>query len=224
MLRSILSILSFTFFFGATGLAEEALLLEDFQSYLLHSTPKEGWKSRGGEASVVYKIDADGQSNKFLHAKDTGQSIQFFKDSPWSIKEYPILSWRWKVMKFPEGADEREGGKNDSAAGLYVVFPRKFFVPEVIKYVWSTKAPKDLIIARKDRFPIFVVRSSSTPNEWVTETRNVSEDYERHFKEKAPNPVAIGFLSDANDTKSIAEAGYDDIQILKAITGPKTQK
>lgn len=41
---------------------------------------------------------------------------------------------------------------------------------------------------------------------WITERRNVYEDYERVFGEEPENPRAVAISIDTNDTHSVAEA------------------
>ena len=124
------------------------------------------------------------------------------------------------MNEFPKGADERIGDKNDSAVALYVLFPKRFFIPEAIKYVWSEKAPAEKIIARKKRFPTIVVRSgTSCASKWQTEMRNVKADYEKHFGRKAPKPVAVGFLTDANAVKGKAAGDYDEVIAYRTASG-----
>ena len=186
-------------------------LLTEFSKLPVGSVPGDGWEARGGEAAGVYKIEAEGET-RFLHATDQGQSVQIFHDVHWAIRKEPILKWRWRVHEFPAGYDERAGETNDSAAALYVVFPRVWFIPEVIKYVWSRVVPKDTVIRRSARYSMIVIRSGETPlGEWAEESRNVAEDFEKIFGRKAPEPLAIGFLTDANAVKKSASADYGEL-------------
>jgi hypothetical protein len=186
--------------------------LEDFETYPKGAIPVADWYSRNGDPKKEYRIAEDPAHTRYLEARDLGFSVQFFKEIKWKLKEYPKIRWRWRVRKFPAGSDERNGATNDSAAALYVVFPRRFFLPETIKYVWSEKVPVGTAIIRRKNFPILVVRSGAAEQgKWVEEMRDVAADYRRLFKREAPDPVGIGFLTDANETKSSAEADYDDV-------------
>ena len=126
------------------------------------------------------------------------------------------------MRQFPKGSDERDAKKNDSAAGVYVVFPKRWLIPESIKYVWSESAPVGTEILRSHRFPAVIIRSGEQGmNEWKEESRNVAADFQKLFGRKAPNPVAIGFLTDANSVKGTASADYDDIRVMvSAPSGP----
>jgi hypothetical protein len=204
-------------FFLAPGLPAGAdTLLTEFSKLPVGSVPRKGWEARGGEAEGVYRIEAEGES-RFLRAVDKGQSVQIFRDVNWPIRKEPVLKWRWRVHEFPAGSDERAGETNDSAAAIYVIFPRVWFVPEIIKYVWSRVVPKDTQLRRSARYTMIVIRSGETPlDTWVEESRNVAEDFEKIFGRKAPEPLAIGFLTDANAVKKSASADYGELESTRS--------
>ncbi|MEZ4704671.1 MAG: DUF3047 domain-containing protein [Bdellovibrionota bacterium] len=200
--------------FVGSGMAESMAheVLEDFQSYPEGKAPSGEWKVRSGDPSQVYSIQKE-DNNQFLRASDKGQSVQFFVKKKWSLTKYPCLQWKWRVHDFPEGADERNRSKNDSAAGIYVVFPKRWFIPDSIKYVWSTVAPVETVVRNHDRFPMKVVSTGTdAKGKWVTVERNVLEDYKTLFDRSPSSPVALGFLTDSNNVGGGAVADYDDLR------------
>ena len=48
---------------------------------------------------------------------------------------------------------------------------------------------------------------------WITEERNVLEDYKKLFGREPPNPVAFGFLIDGDDTKGKSWGDYDHFKV-----------
>jgi hypothetical protein len=127
------------------------------------------------------------------------------------------------VRQCPTGADERRKATNDSAAGVYVVFPGRFFVPRVLKYVWSAAAP----VGMRQPSPatsstkIIVLESGALGEPaWRTATVNVQRDYATLFGEPAPAAQGIGILTDGNDTASVAAADYADFQLLTVDVEP----
>ena len=191
------------------------LAIEDFGGLALGETPSKGWKTRNGSAKGIYTV-AEEQGNRYLAAIDRGKSVQLFRKKGWDVDKFPLLKWRWRVRQFPPNSDERSGKTNDSAAAIYVLFPRRWFVPEAIKYIWSDVVPEGTEIKRSSRFPMVVIRTGrSKIGTWVMEERNVKEDFERLFKRRSPDPVALGFLTDANATKgAVAAADYDDFFVF----------
>jgi hypothetical protein len=116
---------------------------------------------------------------------------------------------------------------------MYVVFIRRR-VPllpwdkqpiNVIKYVWSTTLPVGRVLNKiKNKLGMIIYEGrflvlqsgASRMGGWITERRNVLEDYRRLFGNNPPgNPVMVAILTDSNDTRSVASADYDDIVILE---------
>jgi hypothetical protein len=210
-------LLTITFFSWPSTSFAQGTILEDFSSYAVGQLqPSSRWRSRNGIASEVYSIQKE-ENNQYLQAYDTGQSVQLFRKKGWDIHKYPILSWKWRAHIFPEKANELSGN-NDSVAGIYVVFPKKWFMPKSIKYVWSSSVKEETVIRRHENFPIIVIRKGKEPiGQWVTEKRDVMKDYKMLFDSKPDDPVAFGFLTDANSVKTLrkAKGDYDDIKVMK---------
>jgi hypothetical protein len=176
-----------------------------------------GWQSRDKINMVkVYSVQAE-EGTQFLHADALGQSVQIGYEKGWALRELPVLRWQWRALLFPEGSNEREKSGNDSALGIYVVF--SYFPVRVIKYIWSDTLPvgSSFNSPYSSGAKVVVVRSGRTGmGRWVTEKRNVLEDYRHLFGETERNPAArgIAILTDADNTRSHAAGDYADIKIL----------
>ena len=184
--------------------------IEDFSRFKAGAFP-EGWKcfwTHSKKAREVYSVQTDDVC--FLVAKADNCDVPIAKKFDYDVTEYPYLSWQWRVMQLPEGANERDKKTGDSAAGIYVIFQGKLF-PNRIKYVWSTtlKAGTVTDSPHSKKTKIVVLRNASNPlGTWVTEKVNVFDDYKRLYGEE-PKPVqGIGIMTDSNDTQSRAEAHY----------------
>ncbi|MEZ4845896.1 MAG: DUF3047 domain-containing protein [Bdellovibrionota bacterium] len=205
-----------------------AEMLEDFSSFSGSKFSDSYWKSRNGNPSTIYSFVKEGD-NTFLEARTVSNSVQLFRKKGWNIKENPILSWKWRIREFPY-SDTKHVVKNDNAVGIYVVFPARWFMPETIKYIWNSDLQKDRLLRKKDNFPAIVIRAGKDKQgEWVTEERNVYEDYKKLFGRNPPNPVAFGFLSDSDDSKSKSIGDYDSFEVLAQprpvpVTAPKPEK
>jgi len=68
---------------------------------------------------------------------------------------------------------------------------------------------------------MFVIVRSGTQDlgRWVTERRNVSEDYRKAFGEDPEDPRAIAISIDTNDTHSTAEAFLGPIVFTSSAPG-----
>jgi hypothetical protein len=59
---------------------------------------------------------------------------------------------------------------------------------------------------------MIVVESGSTKlNTWITEERNVYEDYKRAFGQEPPMISGVAIMTDIDNTEESAEAYYEDI-------------
>jgi len=204
-------------------------MLEDFEASNQGEVPKK-WYSRKGKPQEVYHVEKEKSGNQFLRAVDHGKSIQLFrKKIKWDTLKMPHILWKWRIQKFPAGANELDKTANDSAAGIYVIFRKSLWSYQSIKYVWSQNVPVGTVIRHKKKYPIIVVRSqqdcslkSKCLGQWVEERRNVVKDYQNLFGQNPPSkPYAIGLLTDANSgpknstSNYSAQADYDDIRIAK---------
>ncbi len=192
------------------------IVLEDFSQGRVGAFPQ-GWGWRGkDDGKPKYYVVQEEKGHRYLNAKDDSQSVIIIKKVSWKVREYPILTWRWRAKVLPPGGDERIGEKNDSAAGLYVVFSQNWIgIPKQIKYVWSTTLPVGTVADRKliGRPRVLVLRSGPAHlGEWVTERVNILEDYRRIWGgEPDEKTVGIAILTDADGTHTFAEADYADI-------------
>lgn len=200
------------------------ITLEDFESSTVGDFPLDwSWQRKDEHKSKPYRVATE-DGNAYLEATDTGESVVIGRDIRWNLREYPYVSFRWRVHKIPEGGDERFDNKVDSAAGIYFVYRRRFgLIPESVKYVWSSTLPVGSAMQRKGMGkPWMVVAGSGSDGlgVWHTYVFNLYEAYEQTFGHKPPDrPIGIGILSDANSTHSHAYADYDDILVLREVPG-----
>lgn len=220
----------------------DCMVLEDFQEYA--DNPFSQWEFRESykKAASVYSIIEENNS-KFLRGSTrfANNSVQLGRrinkkicknnDINWDINSFPCISWDWRIKILPAGGNEDAEKTNDSAAGIYIVFPKnknsilgwQYQPAYWIKYVWSTTLPVGTVISRKfSRFGIslyegryiVVASGEESMEKWITFKRNVLQDYITYFgKPPVSNPIAVGILTDSNDTGSQAEADYDNIKV-----------
>ncbi len=188
--------------------AQVDLALETFAQARVGQPPP-GWKARKGDIADVYVVREE-NGRKFLHADAKGVVVLIGKEARYDVKQYPILTWQWRITKLPRGADERKKETGDSAAGVYVIFGG-WPIPKSIKYVWSSTLPvgtrTDSPFASQTK--IIVVESGAAKRgQWVAQRANVLQDYRSIFGEDPPKTRGIGILSDADSTNSRAVADY----------------
>lgn len=146
------------------------------------------------------------------------------------VKKFPILCWRWKVNKLPQGGDIRKVSTDDQALQLYVAFKAIGFPAltntPVIGYIWDCEAPKgwsgrsQQIGGDKLRYIVLRNRTDKT-GQWYTERRNLYQDYKRLFgdiKGGEPQGLTTGLQIHINTqkTKTTADSEIGEIYFSAA--------
>lgn len=188
-------------------------ILDDFNAAL-----NPNWQIKEFKGQTEYSIiDLDGE--KVLMAKSDGAASALVFSKTYSLRNYPVLSWRWKVKDILQQGDARVKGTDDYAARIYVVFPHWFFpMTRSINYIWANKLAKGSSIPSTYAANSVMVAVQSGPENvgrWITERHNVREDYRRIFGDEPPPVGAIVIMTDTDDTGGTALAWYDDLRIEK---------
>jgi hypothetical protein len=180
-----------------------------------------GWdlKQWFGDTHRIEIVNETG--NKVLNLGSERNSFGIYREYDFNSKETPVLTWRWKVTELPEGGDVRNNKKDDQAAQIYVMFPRfpKMVNTRLVGYIWDASTPKgEKVTSTKSSNTRYIILQSGKEHlgEWLSEKRNVYEDYKTLFGEEPPNAGGVTIMIDSNDTRSSAESYFDDIRIEKA--------
>ena len=149
--------------------------------------------------------------------------------------EYPIVEWRWKVSNILEKGDVTKKVGDDYPARIYITFaydPSKLSFMDrvkyktakliygeypptgVINYIWGNVAAIDRIVPSPftERSMMIVVESGTKKiNRWVTQKRNLLEDYREAFHTDPPLISGVTIMTDTDNTGESATAFYGDI-------------
>ncbi|MBE7415189.1 MAG: DUF3047 domain-containing protein [Deltaproteobacteria bacterium] len=182
--------------------------------------PPEGWQLKEWKGKADFKVVKE-DFGPAIHLKSERTSSALYKDVEFELKDYPYLSWRWKVASLPQGADVREKSKDDQAAQVYVIFPKWPAVvnSKVVGYIWDTSAPAGSSVrsTKTGNTRYMVLRSGPDGlGAWHSETRNVYEDYKKLFNEEPPRIGKVSVMIDSDDTRSSAESFIGDIRFSNA--------
>lgn len=204
-------------------------MFEDFRS----STPGEfpqGWKPKYDhyfeevKEKKLYVVDRDsvkGNVLKATYGTHTTTILKAFED--WDLEKYPGLQWEWKATVLPEGADESDSSKNDSAASVYVVWNVGFpMQAKALRFAWSSTQKVGSVFKRRmDHDNIFILQSGKEHlNQWRTETVNVRDLYNEHIllSKRNRKPFALVLTTDADATASKAQAYYANFKLCREVS------
>jgi len=202
-------------FYAYPASAFQKVVVADFSSGMDHEGVPTGWKLKEKSGKADISIVRDGSLHALrLRSNDTSFSIQ--KPIDVTPREYPFFTWKWKVTQIPEGGDFRKRTADDQAAQLFLAFSNS----NIIVYIWDSSAPQGLT---DDAWaPPFmtikavVVRSGrDETGKWITETRNVYEDYRNIFGEEPPQIAGLRIQINSQHTETFCESFFADITFEK---------
>lgn len=197
------------------------VVLEDFEDDSVGTLPRGwDWRDSDDDKNKPYEVRSE-NGNRYLAARDEGESVILGKEMEWDMSRYPYVSFRVRIHEIPPGGDERYDDRVDSAAGIYFTYRRKMLglIPESVKYVWSSTLSVGAATKRDGvGRPWQVVFGSGEEGlgEWRTYTFDLRQAYRDTFGGDPPStPIGVGVLSDANSVGGRAYADYDDIRALR---------
>ena len=176
--------------------------------------------------TTVVEAHADGSSSGLIEMVDIDP------------RKYPWLIWRWKVPNALPVVDNSKREGDDAPARIDISFDGDFknltledrlwkaqvkaftgmdLPYATLEYVWGDGAPPETIIINTwtPRIRMLMVESGAERvGQWVTEKRNVYEDFRRVFGEEPGRITTIGIITDTDATKQQAEGYYGDIAFL----------
>lgn len=199
--------------------AVDGVVVEDWsrQPVGAHGIPA-GWKGQnwGSPAYDMTIVEDGGRRALHLRSRDEGSTISRDIKGKVNLRETPVLEWRWKVVTLPRGGDSRHKETDDQAAQIYVSWPRfpEMVRSRIIGYVWDTTAPVGTVVKSQKTGTItyIVVRSGAAElGRWLTERRDVVEDFRKIYGEAPDEPAAVSMGVDSNDTHSTAESYVGEI-------------
>lgn len=177
--------------------------------------------------TTVIEADARNSASGLTHAVNV------------DLEKFPVLRWRWKIESLIANADVHAKRGDDYPARLYVTFAydplrvgflerakfetAKLFYGDyppvaALNYIWDGKAPAGTSVpnAYTARAHMIVVQSGpARVGEWVTEERNILDDYRNAFGGEPPPVSGIAVMTDTDNTGETVRAYFGDIEFTK---------
>jgi len=201
----------------------------------------EGWHPlifKKIEKQTTYRLVQDGGAT-VVQAVSEASASGLTRDITINLNEYPIVQWRWKVANVLKKGTAMTQEGDDYPARLYLTFTYDadkvgFFKKaqyETLKllygqypplaaltYIWESALPKGTMLRSPytERVTMIAVESGSERlNQWVTEERNVYQDYRTAFGHEPPLISGVAIMTDTDNTGESATAYYGDILFKK---------
>ena len=195
-----------------------------------------GWGLNSGKRRTDYRL-VNGSTGTVLQASAEQAATGLYRRVRVDPFHQPLLEWSWRVDELMPGTDKRVVAREDAVARLVLSFhgdPERLdfqqramlrlaqaFAGEplpyaMLIYVWSNKIPAETTLPSPqiERIRMIVVESGGARlGQWLHYRRNVVEDYRRAFGEDPGDIVAVGVLTDSDNTQQSARALYGDITL-----------
>ena len=174
-----------------------------------------------------------------VKAVSRGSSSGLTREVTIDPKEYSIVEWRWKIENVLQKGDVTIKQGDDYPARLYITFAYdenkidfldqaqyelarilhgKYPPTGAITYIWESRSPVGTMVPNPytDRVQMIVIESGEAKaGQWVDESRNVYEDYQKAFGDDPPPISGVAVMTDTDNTQESAVAYYGDITFRK---------
>jgi hypothetical protein len=200
----------------------EEIVLDDYTNGL-----RSKWQEKSFRGHTKYQvIRKDGRL--CIQANSRGSASGLYYKIKYKVEEYPFLTWEWKIENVLPRGDALHKEGDDYAARVYVIFPSwLFWRTTALNYIWANRLAKGKAVRNafaRNAVMIAVESGPGMAGRWVTETRNVLEDYREQFGEDPPEAGAIAIMTDADNTNGNAAAWYGVIRIRSGNTPEQAER
>ncbi|MWL88535.1 MULTISPECIES: DUF3047 domain-containing protein [unclassified Cupriavidus] len=200
----------------------------------MQSTGWQPWRVNRNKTPTRYSLTELDQ-HTVLHAQADASASGLYV--PLTEREARTLRWRWKTRDVIRVADNAVSHREDAPLRIFVAFDgdrsslplRDQLMYEMARittgrempyatlmYIWGGRRPEGSILnnPHTDRVRMIVVDSGTRhTNEWRCHERDLRADYRKAFGSDPGKILAVGLMTDTDNTKSRAESWYGDIAI-----------
>lgn len=174
-----------------------------------------GWDRETFEGRTDYTF-VNESGHFVLKAESRSSASGLYRKVSIDLTQTPFLNWSWKTRQVLESVDERTRQGDDYPVRVYVVFSGGLFFwrTRAINYVWSNRQPVGSHWPNPftSNAQIMAIRSGdSNTDKWLSERRNVLEDYRKIFGEEPGQVDAVAIMTDTDNSGLSATSWYGDI-------------
>ena len=202
-----------------TIISEPTIAILDVSLLIQHQ-----WEEVNIKSNTAYRVvSSEGELVLWASGRNSASGLSRYIE--FDVKHCPIIEWSWRVDQLQADANLNVRSAEDVAASIYLLFgdPGLFSNPELVptlRYVWSNDKVVVNEVIKSPYLPqyvhsIVVQAGSKHLNQWVTESRNIAEDYQLAFGTEPPNKIqAVVLFTDNDQTRQAVEAGYAWIKAI----------
>jgi Protein of unknown function (DUF3047) len=237
MIRMLTGLLCATVVMSAT--AQQAPDVPRFSTMKPTGAAPQEWKPfalSSTKKNTDYTLVAD-DGVTVLRASAHGAASAMAYKTEFDPRQFPMLSWRWKVVQGIPDANNAEVSKEDSPVRVMISFDgdaSKLSVKDkfassfaqsqsghplpyaTLMYIWGNKVPINKVTTsgRTSRIRMLALNVDDQGiGKWHSFTRNLVEDYKLAFGEEPGKVTGIQLLTDTDNTGGDADALYGDISV-----------
>lgn len=177
------------------------------------------WESHSFEGETSYTL-TEHEGREAVHAVcDEGTASGLFLEERIDLNETPVLEWDWYVAETFSGIDETTKEGDDYPARLYAVREHTIarWRTRAVNYVWASEQSQGTDWPNAYLSQAHMIAMRSGPPEdpaWVTERRNLREDFAALHGRDLDRVDALAIMTDCDDVGEPAEAWYGEVRLL----------
>ena len=193
---------------------------DQFQVAVFSASSLTGWETKAFSGTTSYQF-IDLNNKRVLAAESRNSASGLIKKVQVDLKDYPYLSWSWRIENRLNTENEKIKSGDDYAARIYVVIDGGILPwrTRTLCYVWANGASKGEIwpnaFVGKNAMMMALKNREDNLSTWYSEKRNVYDDLKRVFGDGFHSIDAVALMTDTDNSHGQATAYYGDIYFSK---------
>ncbi len=173
------------------------------------------WSEKSFSGNTEYDL-VDEEGRRVLRGSTAGQASVLYKEQTIDLAKTPWLDWSWRVDRTYSDINEQAPDGDDFPARLYVVAQVGFLPWETlaVNYVWASNVPTGTTWPNPytDKAVMIAVQSGDTHvGEWISQRRNVAEDFAAAFDQPITELSGFAVMVDGDNSDQTATAWFGNI-------------
>ena len=175
-----------------------------------------GWEEQSFVNNTQYQLVEEQERGQVLKAFSQSAASGMFCEVEIDLTATPYLNWSWRVDNIYSENDEHSRAGDDYPVRIFVVASGGIFFwkTKAVNYVWSSNQQLDSqweSAVTRNAMMLAVRSGNDETGQWVSEKRNIREDFKVLFGEDITEIHAIAIMSDSDNTGQSVTAYYGDI-------------